>query len=61
MTVEDIKQGISKIRNYVIARVFRELNLIEQWGSGMPRIFNEAKKLGLPDLEIVEISQIIKE
>jgi len=28
MTVEDMKQGISKIRNHVIARVFRELNLI---------------------------------
>ena len=27
MTVEDMKQGISKIRNHVIARVFRELNL----------------------------------
>jgi Putative ATP-dependent DNA helicase recG C-terminal len=29
MTIEDMKQGISKIRNPVIARVFRELELIE--------------------------------
>jgi len=34
MTIEDMKQGVSKIRNAVIARVFRELGLIEQWGSG---------------------------
>jgi len=29
MTIEDVKQGVSRIRNRVIARVFRELNLIE--------------------------------
>ncbi len=34
MTVDDMRQGVSKIHNHVIARVFRELNLIEQWGSG---------------------------
>ena len=60
MTVEDMKQGISKIRNHVIARVFRELNLIEQWGSGMPRIFREARELGLPELEIVEIGTQVR-
>jgi len=30
MTIEDVRQGVSKIRNRVIARVFRELDLIEQ-------------------------------
>jgi ATP-dependent DNA helicase RecG len=60
MTVEDMKQGISKIRNHVIARVFRELNLIEQWGSGMPRIFREARELGLPELEIIEIGTRVR-
>lgn len=29
MTIEDMKSGVSKIRNPVIARVFRELKLIE--------------------------------
>jgi ATP-dependent DNA helicase RecG len=60
MTVEDMKQGISKIRNHVIARIFRELNLIEQWGSGMPRIFREARELGLPELEIMEIGTRVR-
>ena len=32
LTMEDMLQGVSKIRNRVIARVFRELDLIEQWG-----------------------------
>ena len=44
----------------MIARVFRELNLIEQWGSGIPRILREAKELGLPDLQIVEIGMRLR-
>jgi ATP-dependent DNA helicase RecG len=55
MTVEDMRQGVSKIRNHVIARVFRELNLIEQWGSGVRRMFSEAEEQGLPEPEILEI------
>ena len=54
MTVEDMKTGISRIRNPVIARVFRELRLIEQWGSGVKRIFAEAAERGLPEPQIME-------
>ncbi len=56
MTIEDMKRGNSKIRNPVIARVFRELKLIEQWGSGVSRIFQEAQVLGLPPPEIEEVA-----
>src|SRR5262249_47488159 len=38
LTVEDIRQGVSKLRNRVIGRVFHELHLIEQWGSGIQRM-----------------------
>jgi predicted HTH transcriptional regulator len=54
MTVEDMKSGVSRIRNPVIARVFRELGLIEQWGSGIKRIFAEAARLGLPEPQVME-------
>lgn len=60
LTIEDMKQGISKIRNPVIARVFRELNLIEQWGSGVRRMFKEAEDLGLPEPQIVEIGMRVR-
>ena len=60
MTVEDMKQGISKIRNPVIARVFRELGLIEQWGSGVRRMFREAETQGLPPPEIIEIGMRLR-
>ena len=60
MTIEDVKQGVSKIRNRVIARVFRELDLIEQWGSGFRRILREAEELGLTDPVIEEIGMRVR-
>jgi len=60
MTIEEMKRGISQIRNPVIARVFKELNLIEQWGSGVPGIFREAGNLGLPEPEIIEIGMRVR-
>ncbi|WP_156915759.1 AlbA family DNA-binding domain-containing protein [Desulfatirhabdium butyrativorans] len=60
MTIEDMRRGVSKIRNHVIARIFRELNLIEQWGSGIPRILREAEALGLPDLQMEEIGMRVR-
>jgi len=56
MTVEDMKSGVSRIRNPVIARVFRELKLIEQWGSGVKRMYAEAASQGLPEPDINEIA-----
>ncbi len=60
MTIEDVKQGVSKIRNRVIARVFKELDLIEQWGSGFRRILREAEDLGLPEPEIIEVGMRVR-
>ncbi len=60
LTLEDLVQGVSKIRNRVIARIFRELNLIEQWGSGFPRIFEEAKILKLQPPELKELGTQIR-
>ena len=54
MTVEDMLAGVSRIRNPVIARVFRELHLSEQWGSGVRRIFSMAQEQGLPTPSLTE-------
>lgn len=56
LTIEDIKQGVSQIRNPVIARMFRELDLIEQWGSGIPGIFRQAAADNLPEPTIEELA-----
>lgn len=60
LTMDDIRQGVSKLRNRVIARVFRELDLIEQWGSGIRRIFEEAQQLELPEPQMVEIGMRVR-
>lgn len=60
MTIEDMKSGISRIRNPVIARVFRELGLAEQWGSGIKRIFEAAAKHSLPEPLIEEIATRVR-
>lgn len=54
VTIEDILRGISEIRNKVIANVFKELGLIEQWGSGINRIMLACKKAGLDQPKIRE-------
>ena len=49
LTVPDIKQGNSKLRNRVIGRVFKELRYIEQWGSGILNAIGKCKTMGLPE------------
>lgn len=60
MTIEDVRQGVSKIRNRVIARVFREINLIEQWGSGFRRMMQEAEEQHLPEPVIEEVGMKVR-
>lgn len=52
MTVDDIRMGVSRVRNRVIARTFRELGYIEQWGSGVPRMAAACLQMGLPEPQI---------
>ena len=35
VTVEEIHRGVSVVRNPTIARFYRELGLVEQWGTGI--------------------------
>jgi predicted HTH transcriptional regulator len=48
LTLEAALAGVSRLRNRVIGRTFRELELIEQWGSGLGRITDACAKVGLP-------------
>ena len=47
LTVNDIRNGVSKLRNRVIGRVFQELGLIEHWGSGIQRMTAACRDQGL--------------
>ena len=55
LTVEDLRQGISRLRNRVIGRVFQELGLIEQWGSGIQRMEAACRAAGLPTPKLEEL------
>ena len=55
LTIEDIRQGVSKLRNRVIGRVFHELHLIEQWGSGIQRMTAACQEAGLDAPKLEEI------
>lgn len=56
LTVGDILRGVSRLRNRVIGRVFKELGLIEQWGSGIGRMIDSCREQGLPPPEFEEVS-----
>lgn len=55
LTVEDLHAGISRLRNRVIGRVFHELGLIEQWGSGIQRMTSACREAGLAPPQLEEI------
>jgi predicted HTH transcriptional regulator len=56
LTVEDIRQGVSKLRNRVIGRVFHELRFVEQWGSGIQRMTSACVEAGLPAPVLEELA-----
>lgn len=60
LTVDEIKLGISKLRNRVIGQVFYRLGLIEQWGSGITRIIDSCKESGFAEPQFEEIGTHFK-
>ena len=59
LTADGLREGRSEIRNRVIARVFKELGYIEQWGTGLQRIKKTCLDHGLQEPRIREISDSI--
>ena len=52
-TMERMKEGYSKIRNEALAHAFSYMNLMEHWGSGIPRIIDKVKAAGLREPEFI--------
>jgi len=59
ITKEDIENGRSEARNKVLAHIFKELGLIEQWGSGIKRIKNLCSEYGLKAPSINEKNDFV--
>ena len=57
LTFEEALQGHSRLRNRAIANVFRQIGLVEAWGTGLQRIQNAAKEYELPEPEFIEMPE----
>lgn len=60
MNIEQFKAGVSRIRNPVIARIFGELNLVEEWGSGYKRIKEICQQDGYPEPQWEELGTVLR-
>lgn len=49
MDWETVKEGKSKCRNTAICDAFHYMRIIEQWGTGIPRIINQCREYGLKE------------
>ncbi len=55
ITIEKMKNGQSLLRNKGIAAAFSYLHIIEGWGSGIPRILQEAEEYHLKEPELIDL------
>ena len=57
VTLDKMKEGYSKIRNPALAHAFSYMNLIEAWGSGIPKLMEAMREYGLrePEFRDMEI------
>ena len=60
LTFEEAMQGHSKLRNRAIANVFSQIGLVEAWGTGLRRIRNATRELGLPEPEFIEMPEFFR-
>lgn len=53
ISLEKMKRGFSCVQNRGIAHAFAYLGLIESWGTGVPRMFEECRLHGLREPELI--------
>lgn len=60
VTVSKMKEGYSQIRNRALANAFAYMNLIEGWGTGIPRLMKEMEAYGLAKPEFIEMEETLR-
>lgn len=60
LDIETAKLGKSRCRNVAICEAFQYMHIVEQWGTGIPRIINLCKEYGLPEPLFEEFGDGIK-
>ena len=54
MTVDSMRRA-SRLRNPSLARIFREAGIMEQWGTGVQRVYEQIAAAGLPEPRVEEV------
>lgn len=60
MTIEDARNGFSKIRNHAVGAALEYMGEVEGWGGGVSRYFVACEKMGLPPPVVAEESATLK-
>lgn len=60
LNIENLKLGISYIRNIGISKIFREAGYIEKLGSGVPTLFKSYEERNLKSPSIIEGENFVK-
>lgn len=55
VTINLMKEGFSKIRNRSLANAFAYMNLVEAWGSGIPKLIRAMSEYGLREPEFIDM------
>lgn len=55
VTLDKMKEGYSKIRNRALAHAFSYMNLIEAWGSGIPKLMTAMREYDLREPEFLDL------
>lgn len=55
VTIDLMKEGFSKIRNRALANAFAYMNLVEAWGSGIPKLMQAMQEYGLREPEFIDM------
>lgn len=60
LSLEKALSGISQLRNHIIGRVFRELGLIERWGSGLGRMIETCREQNITEPKFEELDRYFR-
>ncbi|MEW5818784.1 MAG: ATP-binding protein [Cyanobacteriota bacterium] len=60
MTMEFLGKGISKVRNIVIAKIFKEMGVIEEFGKGISKIIDSTLQEGLKTPKFENFEEFFK-
>lgn len=60
VTIDRMKEGFSKIRNKALAHAFLYMNMIEEWGSGIPKLIREMQGQELQAPEFIDMESAFR-